>query len=123
MPYVLYEKKDHVATITLNRPERLNAFGTELMQQLFEAEERFAGDDDAWVAVYTGAGDRAFSAGRDLKEAATLLAARCARIVAWASRPCLSTAGTAVLRTGQSLESQPQHQVRGYGPEKNPRVA
>jgi len=70
MSYVLYERKDHVATITLNRPERLNAFGTELMQQLFEAETRFAEDNDAWVAIYTGAGDRAFSAGRDLKEAA-----------------------------------------------------
>jgi len=70
MPYVIYEKKGHIAYITLNRPERLNAFGSELMQQLREAETSFAEDDDAWIAIYTGAGDRAFSAGRDLKEVA-----------------------------------------------------
>jgi len=70
MPYVIYEKKDHIAYITLNRPERLNAFGTELSQQLREAQASFAEDDDAWIAIYTGAGDRAFSAGLDLKEAA-----------------------------------------------------
>ncbi len=68
--YVLYEKKGHVAYITLNRPERLNALGSELGQQLREAENNFAEDEDAWVVIYTGAGERAFSAGRDLKEAA-----------------------------------------------------
>jgi len=68
--YVLYEKKGHIVYITLNRPERLNALGTELGQQLREAENNFAEDEDAWVAIYTGAGERAFSAGRDLKEVA-----------------------------------------------------
>ena len=71
MAYVNYDKEDHIAVITLNRPDRLNAFGRDLMRQLVEVETRFAEDDDAWVAIYTGAGDRAFSAGRDLKEAAT----------------------------------------------------
>jgi len=70
IPYVDYEKQGHIVFITLNRPERLNAFGSEMMQQLREAEKEFAEDDDAWVAIYTGAGERAFSAGRDLKEAA-----------------------------------------------------
>jgi E-phenylitaconyl-CoA hydratase len=70
MPYVEYERVNHIAIITLNRPDRLNAFGTELMEQLMDANERFAEDDDVWVGIYTGAGDRAFSAGRDLKEAA-----------------------------------------------------
>jgi enoyl-CoA hydratase/carnithine racemase len=70
MSYVVYEKKDHIAYITLNRPDRLNALGTELVQQWGEAESSFAEDDDAWVAIYTGAGDRAFCAGLDLKEAA-----------------------------------------------------
>ena len=68
--YVIYEKKEHVSYITLNRPDRLNALGLELGQQLREAENNFAEDKDAWVAIYTGAGERAFSAGRDLKEAA-----------------------------------------------------
>ena len=72
MPYVIYERKGHIAYITLNRPDRLNALGAELMQQLREAETNFAEDDDAWVAIYTGAGDRAFCAGMDLKEAAGL---------------------------------------------------
>ncbi|MGB2800682.1 MAG: enoyl-CoA hydratase-related protein, partial [Dehalococcoidia bacterium] len=70
MSYIIYEKKGHIAYITLNRPERLNALGSELSQQLQEAEFDFAQDDDLWVAIYTGAGDRAFSAGFDLKEGA-----------------------------------------------------
>lgn len=47
MSYVTYEKKDHIAYITLNRPERLNALSRELMQQLQDAENNFAQDDDA----------------------------------------------------------------------------
>ena len=70
MSYVLYEKKGHIVYITLNRPERLNAVGTEVSRQLMEAEGNFEFDSDAWVAIYTGAGDRAFSAGFDLKEGA-----------------------------------------------------
>lgn len=70
MSFVLYEKQDHVAVITLNRPDRMNALGRELATELRDAEARFAEDDDAWVGVYTGAGDRAFCAGRDLKEVA-----------------------------------------------------
>jgi E-phenylitaconyl-CoA hydratase len=71
MAYVLYEKQDHVAVITLNRPDRMNALGRELGAELREAETRFAEDKDAWIGVYTGAGDRAFCAGRDLKEVAS----------------------------------------------------
>tara|TARA_B100000686_G_scaffold89109_1_gene95788 strand:- start:1412 stop:2191 length:780 start_codon:yes stop_codon:yes gene_type:complete len=70
MPFVLYEKHDHVSVITFNRPERMNTMGTELMAELRDAEMEFASDDDAWIGIYTGAGDRAFCAGRDLKEAA-----------------------------------------------------
>ena len=71
MTFVLYEMQDHVAVITLNRPDRMNALGRELATELRDAETRFAEDDDAWVGVYTGAGDRAFCAGRDLKEVAS----------------------------------------------------
>lgn len=70
MAFVLYEVKDHVAYITFNRPERMNALGRELAGELREAEAKFAADDDAWIGVYTGAGERAFCAGRDLKEVA-----------------------------------------------------
>ncbi len=70
MPYVTYEKRGHVAIMTLNRPERMNALGRELSAELREAEAEFARDDDVWLGIYTGAGDRAFCAGLDLKEAA-----------------------------------------------------
>lgn len=70
MSFVLYEVRDQIAFITLNRPERMNALGRQLSTELHEAELRFADDPDASVAIYTGAGDRAFCAGRDLKEVA-----------------------------------------------------
>ncbi len=69
MAYVNYEKRGHIAIITLNRPQRMNALGTALSAELRDAEAEFADDDDVWVGIYTGAGDRAFCAGRDLKEA------------------------------------------------------
>lgn len=71
MTFVLYEKTGHVAVITLNRPDRMNALGAQLITELQAAEEAFYADDEAWVCVYTGAGERAFCAGRDLKDAAT----------------------------------------------------
>jgi len=69
MPYVIYEKKGRIAYITLNRPERLNALGSELGAEMRQAEIDFAQDDELWVAIYTGTG-RAFSAGADLRERA-----------------------------------------------------
>jgi enoyl-CoA hydratase len=66
---VLYEKDDEIVTITLNRPEALNAINRQLRQELNEAIVRFDRDDQARVAIITGAG-RAFCAGRDLKERA-----------------------------------------------------
>src|SRR5712692_9477739 len=68
MPLVLYELDDHVATITLNRPEAHNAFSRDLLREMRDAFQRFRADEDAWVGIVTGAGGRAFSAGMDLKE-------------------------------------------------------
>lgn len=65
---VLYEKRDHIAHITLNRPEVLNAFNQAMHKALREIWLDFREDDDLWVAIITGAGDRAFSAGQDVKE-------------------------------------------------------
>ena len=65
---LIYEKKDKIVIITLNRPERMNALTLESMQRLIESWRRFDEDEDAWVAVVTGAGDRAFCAGADLVE-------------------------------------------------------
>lgn len=63
---VLYEKRDGVAYVTLNRPKALNAFDDGLNADLSEAWEDFAADASVGVAIVTGAG-RAFSAGADLK--------------------------------------------------------
>ena len=66
---VLYEAQDRIATITLNRPEALNAINRQLHSDLCETIQRFDQDDAAWVGIVTGTG-RAFCAGRDLKERA-----------------------------------------------------
>jgi enoyl-CoA hydratase/carnithine racemase len=66
---VLYELDGHVATITYNRPDVMNAINGELRRDLNEAFSRFRDDEDAWVAIVTGAG-RAFCVGADLKDGA-----------------------------------------------------
>lgn len=66
---VRYELDGHVATITYNRPEVLNAINGALRQDLNAAWERFRDDEDAWVAIVTGAG-RAFCVGADLEDGA-----------------------------------------------------
>ncbi len=64
---ILFETKDHIATITLNRPEALNAFTEEMIGAWVEALQECRDNDDIHVVVLTGAG-RAFCAGDDLKE-------------------------------------------------------
>jgi enoyl-CoA hydratase/carnithine racemase len=66
---VLYECDDHVATITYNRPEALNAINGDMRRGLNDAFTRFRDDEDAWVAIVTGAG-RAFCVGADLRDGA-----------------------------------------------------
>ena len=68
---VLYEVKGRIALITLNRPERMNAISMALREQLRDAFLRFEADAALRVAILTGAGERAFSAGNDLKWTAT----------------------------------------------------
>ncbi len=65
---IIYEKKDRIAKITLNRPEVLNAMNTTLTEELTQAVDEIARDEEIDVFILTGAG-RAFCAGRDLKEA------------------------------------------------------
>jgi E-phenylitaconyl-CoA hydratase len=66
---VLYQREGHIATITYNRPEALNAINGELREDLNASWVTFRDDEEAWVAIVTGAG-RAFSAGADLRAAA-----------------------------------------------------
>jgi E-phenylitaconyl-CoA hydratase len=65
---LIYEKKDRVAYIKFNRPEAMNALDPETHEQLEEVFEDFNKDDDAWVAILTGTGEKAFCAGADLKK-------------------------------------------------------
>jgi enoyl-CoA hydratase len=63
---LLYEKKKHIAYITLNRPQVRNALTPELVCRLADAVQDFAADASLRVAIITGAGDKAFCAGGDL---------------------------------------------------------
>jgi enoyl-CoA hydratase len=69
---ILYELHGPVALITINRPASRNAINAEVRAGLFNAWERFEADASAQVAILTGAGDKAFCAGMDLKEASAL---------------------------------------------------
>lgn len=63
---VMYELEDHVATITYNRPEARNAINAEMRRALNDAFLRFRDEEEAWVAIVTGAG-QAFCAGGDIR--------------------------------------------------------
>lgn len=63
---IILEKKDRIATIKLNRPDKLNAFNPQMYEELSAAATEVSNDDDIRVAILTGTG-RAFSAGADFK--------------------------------------------------------
>ena len=63
--HIIYDVSDGIATITLNRPDKLNAFTARMMHEVIEALEMTDADDDVKVVIFTGAG-RAFCAGADL---------------------------------------------------------
>jgi enoyl-CoA hydratase len=65
---VLFEVIDGVATVTLNRPETMNALNGALRRRLFEMMQQIDADDAVRAVILTGAGERAFTAGLDLKE-------------------------------------------------------
>ncbi len=64
---VLYESNDRIATITINRPDKMNALSEGVVAALREAMIRYRDSDDT-CAILTGAGDRAFSVGADIKD-------------------------------------------------------
>jgi enoyl-CoA hydratase len=66
--YILVERDDSVGIATLNRPKELNALNTQLIGELADALEEFDRDEAIRCIVITGAGDRAFAAGADIKE-------------------------------------------------------
>ncbi|WP_174415230.1 enoyl-CoA hydratase/isomerase family protein [Nocardia vinacea] len=65
---VLFDLTDHVATITLNRPEAMNSFNQEMLEDFDRIWQRVKFDDDIRVVVLRGAGDRAFCTGMDVKQ-------------------------------------------------------
>ena len=69
---ILYEMEDHVVTITINRPEVHNCINNDTSLELQQAWKTFRDDEGAFVAIFTGAGEKAFSAGWDLNDAAAL---------------------------------------------------
>jgi enoyl-CoA hydratase len=64
---VLRERQGHVEVLTINRPEARNAINAAVSQAMSAALDELTEDDDCWVVVITGSGDKAFSAGMDLK--------------------------------------------------------
>jgi enoyl-CoA hydratase len=64
---ILRERRGHIELLTINRPEARNAINRATAQALSDALDECETDDDVWVLVLTGAGDKAFSAGMDLK--------------------------------------------------------
>jgi enoyl-CoA hydratase len=69
---ILLEVKNHIAYVTLNRPDVLNCFNYDTLVQLGEVVSQVSINDDVRVVIFTGAGDKAFSAGADLKERKSL---------------------------------------------------
>ncbi len=67
MAVVSYELEEHVAVITLNRPEQMNTFNPAMYREFNACMNRFRDDDEAWVALIAANGDKAFSAGVDIK--------------------------------------------------------
>ncbi|HEX5020226.1 MAG TPA: enoyl-CoA hydratase/isomerase family protein, partial [Candidatus Binatia bacterium] len=67
---ILFDVRDRIAFVTFNRPEVMNAMNRQMTQDLIEACRQIEEDTDVRIAIFTGAGEKAFSAGMDLKERA-----------------------------------------------------
>ncbi len=72
MTYIKIDKKDHVARLTIDRPQGLNALNKAVLNQLSTTLLQLAGDDQVRALVITGAGDKAFVAGADIAEMADM---------------------------------------------------
>jgi E-phenylitaconyl-CoA hydratase len=70
---IIYEKKDKIAIITINRPEAMNSIDPETTEELSKVWTDFRDDPNLWVGILTGAGEKAFSAGADLKKMIPML--------------------------------------------------
>jgi enoyl-CoA hydratase len=87
---IIYEKAESIATITLNRPEVLNVFNAEVIEEVIEALRDAASDDNTRVVVLTGAGQKAFSAGADIKAMVGMNALKARDLSLMGEKLCLS---------------------------------
>lgn len=88
--YIIYEKSEGIATITLNRPEALNAFSKEVVEEILRALEDVKSDEDIRVIVLTGAGEKAFSAGADIKAMAGMTALKARELSLMGEKLCVT---------------------------------
>jgi enoyl-CoA hydratase len=65
--YLLYEKRDRIGYVTINRPEKLNALNAATVRELWTVFHEIAHDEEVGVVIVTGAGDKAFVRGRTLQ--------------------------------------------------------
>ena len=80
---LIYEKKDAIASVTLNRPEALNVYNIQMRDDLHEVLGAIRDDNEVRVAIFKGAGKKAFCAGADLSEFLTASSPTEARQVRW----------------------------------------
>lgn len=88
--YIIYEKSEGIATITLNRPEALNAFSKEVIEEVLNAIEDVKTDENVRVVVLTGAGEKAFSAGADIKAMKGMNALKARELSLMGEKLCLA---------------------------------
>jgi enoyl-CoA hydratase/carnithine racemase len=79
----IYEKKDEIGYVTLNRPQALNAYNIQMRDELYQVLAAIKDDPEVKVAIFRGAGERAFCAGADLTEFLTAPSPIIARQVRW----------------------------------------
>jgi acetyl-CoA C-acetyltransferase len=72
--YARVERRGHITLVTIDRPEQMNALHRDANTELAQIFDDFASDREQWVAIITGAGERAFSSGNDLKYTAEVMA-------------------------------------------------
>jgi enoyl-CoA hydratase/carnithine racemase len=72
-----YEKEGRIAIFTINRPQAMNAMNMEAIRELTEAMADFRDDPELWVGIITGAGDRAFCSGADIKDTLPFMKEHC----------------------------------------------
>lgn len=88
--FIIYEKSEGVATIILNRPEALNAFSKQVVEEVLRALEDVKSDENVHVVVLTGAGEKAFSAGSDIKAMAGMTALKARELSLMGESLCLA---------------------------------